>query len=950
MNSDKGLAVVDSDEDEQDNVDPYEGTSEGLFESIVGNGSVSGGGRAVVAFGPVWEFENAGVVMDVDGEESDWDVQSKRAKVLCDPPACHHDTAAAFSSDSCATLDDRDQNISHATTSAESDLVMYYNSIPDEGNDRDHVDSDGGGEVVGDGHGNFYMDETEVRMDLTEDLLHLVFSFLEHVDLCRAAQVCKQWRFASGHEEFWRCLNFENKNISPDQFIDFCHRYPNAIEVNICGTPAVHVLAQEAMSSLRKVESLILGKGLVGDDFFQALPDCPVLNRLTISDANFDINGVEIIFQHDKLRHLQIIKCRTLRISVRCPQLEKLCLKRTSMVHALLNCPKLQELDIGSCHKLSDAGIRTAATSCPLLKSLDISNCLCATDETLREIASACPNLRVLDASYCPNISLESVRLPMLTDLTLQYCEGITAASMTAISYCSMLEALVLDGCGILTSVSLDLPCLRSISLRHCRKFVDLNLRCPMLSSINVISCPALHRISIMSNALQKLGLQKQESLAVLSLHCDFLKEVDLTECESLTNSICEVFSDGGGCPMLRFLVLDNCEGLTMVGFKNSSLFSLSLAGCHSMSSLELSCPNLQKVCLDACDHLERASFCPVGLKYLNLGICPKLSALQLDAPFMSVLELKGCGDLSQASVICPLLTSLDASFCSKLEEDCLSSITASCPLIESLILSHCTSIGVAGLSSLHRLPYLTFLDLSYTFLVNLQPVFETCLKLEVLKLQACKYLASSSLDALYRRGALPVLRVLDLAYSSICQSDLEGILACCTRLTHVDLTGCANMHDLNWGSSNFTCVSLENNNMPFQQSDRLLESLKCVGCPNIRKVNVPQNACFFHLSFLNLSLSSNLKEVHLSCTNLNFLNLSNCNSLEILELECPRLINLNLQSSSIGKDAVEAAISHCNMLETLDVRYCRKMYGVRTGKLRGVCPSLKRIFRCLIV
>lgn len=58
----------------------------------------------------------------------------------------------------------------------------------------------------------------------------------------------------------------------------------------------------------------------------------------------------------------------------------------------------------------------------------------------------------------------------------------------------------------------------------------------------------------------QKLVLQKQESLTALALQCQSLEEVDLTECESLTNSICEVFSDGGGCPELKSLVLDNCE------------------------------------------------------------------------------------------------------------------------------------------------------------------------------------------------------------------------------------------------------------------------------------------------------------------------------------------------------------------------------------------------------
>lgn len=54
--------------------------------------------------------------------------------------------------------------------------------------------------------------------------------------------------------------------------------------------------------------------------------------------------------------------------------------------------------------------------------------------------------------------------------------------------------------------------------------------------------------------------LQKQECLTTLALQCPSLQEVDLTECECLTNSVCEVFSDDGGCPKLKSLVLDNCE------------------------------------------------------------------------------------------------------------------------------------------------------------------------------------------------------------------------------------------------------------------------------------------------------------------------------------------------------------------------------------------------------
>ncbi|KAJ0749277.1 putative F-box domain, leucine-rich repeat domain superfamily, F-box-like domain superfamily [Helianthus annuus] len=781
------------------------------------------------------------------------------------------------------------------------------------------------------------IEDLEVRMDLTDDLLHMVFSFLDHVNLCRAAKVCKQWRVASAHEDFWRLLSFENSNISPQQFEDMCHRYPNATHVNINGSPAIHTLVMQAISSLRNLEYLTLGKGQLGETFFQALTDCTMLKSLTVTDAILG-NGIqEIPIYHDSLQHIHIVKCRVVRISVRCPQLQTLSLKRSSMAHAVLNCPLLHDLDIASCHKLLDAAIRSAVTSCPLLESLDMSNCSCVSDETLREISITCGNLHILNASYCPNISLESVRLPMLTVLKLHSCEGITSASMAAIAYSYMLEVLELDNCSLLTSVFLDLPRLQNVRLVHCRKFVDLSLRSLVLLSIKVSNCPSLQRINIVSNSLQKLVLQKQESLSCLELQCQSLQEVDLTDCESLTNSICEVFSDGSGCPMLKSLILDNCESLTAVEFRSNSLTSLSLAGCRGITSLELTCPYLEQVSLDGCDHLERAICSPVGLRSLNLGICPKLNTLKIEAPTMALLELKGCGVLSEASINCPLLTSLDASFCSQLKDDCLSATTASCPLIESLILMSCTSVGSDGLASLRRLPNLTSLDLSYTFLTNLQPVFDSCFQLKVLKLQACKYLTDSSLEPLYKNGALPTLRELDLSYGSLCQASIEELLACCTHLTHVSLNGCVNMHDLIWSFS------------VDRVYQRFLQNLNCVGCPNIKKVLIPSIAHFSNLSSLNMSLSVYLKEVDVACSNLCFLNLSNCSSLEILRLDCPRLTSLFLQSCNISEAAVESAISHCNMLETLDVRFCQKISPASVGKLRTACPSLKRIFSSMV-
>ncbi|KAG7545257.1 F-box domain [Arabidopsis suecica] len=893
------------------------------------------------------ESSNAVAAAEEDStmEEADHDSYHKRAKVYSGLAECR--SVFGVSSDAGNSVSSVERNVSFGiASSSRSDTDMFCQNFILNYSRKDGKKDDG------DDNGSSDAEDFEVHIDLTDDLLHMVFSFLNHVDLCRSAMVCRQWRVASAHEDFWKVLNFENIRISMEQFENMCSRYPNATEVNVYGAPAVNALAMKAATTLRNLEALTIGKGHISESFFQALGECNMLRSVTVSDAILGNGAQEIHLSHDRLRELKITKCRVMRLSIRCPQLRSLSLKRSNMSQAMLNCPLLQLLDIASCHKLLDAAIRSAATSCPQLESLDVSNCSCVSDETLREIAQACANLHILNASYCPNISLESVHLPMLTVLKLHSCEGITSASMTWIANSPALEVLELDNCNLLTSVSLHLSRLQSISLVHCRKFTELNLQSTMLSSITVSNCPALRRITITSNSLRRLALQKQENLTTLVLQCHSLQEVDLSDCESLSNSVCKIFSDDGGCPMLKSLILDNCESLTAVRFCNSSLASLSLVGCRAVTSLELKCPRIEQICLDGCDHLETAFFQPVALRSLNLGICPKLSVLNIEAPYMVSLELKGCGVLSEASIFCPLLTSLDASFCSQLRDDCLSATTASCPLIESLVLMSCPSIGSDGLSSLNGLPNLTVLDLSYTFLMNLEPVFKSCIQLKVLKLQACKYLTDSSLEPLYKEGALPALEELDLSYGTLCQTAIDDLLACCTHLTHLSLNGCVNMHDLDWGSTSVHLFdyfgvysSSETIQEPAETANRLLQNLNCVGCPNIRKVLIPPAARFYHLSTLNLSLSVNLKEVDLSCSNLVLLNLSNCCSLEVLKLGCPRLASLFLQSCNMDEAGVEAAISGCSSLETLDLRFCPKISSVSMTKFRTVCPSLKRVF-----
>lgn len=67
----------------------------------------------------------------------------------------------------------------------------------------------------------------------------------------------------------------------------------------------------------RNLEVLTLGRGQLGDIFFHALADCYLLKRLNINDATLG-NGIqEILINHDSLYHLQLTKCRVMRVSIR---------------------------------------------------------------------------------------------------------------------------------------------------------------------------------------------------------------------------------------------------------------------------------------------------------------------------------------------------------------------------------------------------------------------------------------------------------------------------------------------------------------------------------------------------------------------------------------------------------------------------------------------------------
>lgn len=128
----------------------------------------------------------------------------------------------------------------------ENELDFGLSLFPNDGVNENPGDGNVGDVEISGGENS---EDVEIRMDLSDDLLHLVwrlfllhflymqnawlkytnllnmllqiFSFLGQRDLCKAGASCKQWRSASMHEDFWKCLKFENTRISLQNCMSF---------------------------------------------------------------------------------------------------------------------------------------------------------------------------------------------------------------------------------------------------------------------------------------------------------------------------------------------------------------------------------------------------------------------------------------------------------------------------------------------------------------------------------------------------------------------------------------------------------------------------------------------------------------------------------------------------------------------------------------------------------
>mmetsp|Transcript_38492 Transcript_38492/g.108786 ORF Transcript_38492/g.108786 Transcript_38492/m.108786 type:complete len:979 (-) Transcript_38492:400-3336(-) len=725
--------------------------------------------------------------------------------------------------------------------------------------------------------------------------------------------------------------------------------------------------------------------------------------------------GSRLAVRCNRLQFMSLRGSALPAVSPTCPVLTHLDLKDCSKISdqalrsAILRLPMLTYLDLSTNLPLSDDTLRDAASTCHSLSHLILSNCIAVSLAGVRGFGA----LRRLNLSNCDSLN-STTAMPVLEaftaleEVTMDSCGLLTQVVLTL----PRLKVLSLRGCRSLERVTL-----------RCRSLTELSLG-PV--EIGGPGCGALKHISLASDAVTQICWRAFPMLETVALQCPNLVHLDLSDCDSLQDSVFTSISNaqflnlnesilgmsedadlpsgsGGasgsahpydssqasvgqclaerlamtditqakdstletGCPRLRTLCLECCEGLQNATLSSTSLSSLSLVGCKGLSKVALDCPALTELHLDECDHVDAVQLANVAVPSMSLGTCPLLTRLVVSAPLLASLDLKGCGLLSDLVLLCPSLSSLDATFCSSLGDDALRTALSRAPPLKELILSVCSSLGPSCVASLGHLRLLSHLDLSYTEVVELEPVVASCPALQTLNLSSCRSLTAGALETLLPRmrreslaGSSATITALDASYCPLPASALAQVLASSDALECLAISGCAGVTDEVWAG---LAASAE-----AATAAHAMQSLSCVGCKALRTCALglrrageqrhqweeengegawePCGAQLSGLVSLRLGLSG-VETLALALPFLAHLDVNGCCKLRSLELRCPLLLAGYFQACrGISSRQLQVALQCCDQLEVLDMQHLPTDQAVMRD-LRRQCPSL----RCLL-
>lgn len=137
-----------------------------------------------------------------------------------------------------------------------------------------------------------------------------------------------------------------------------------------------------------------------------------------------------------------------------------------AMSSLLIGCPKLQNIRLSECTRISKNSVLTVAEHFRRLRNIDMSNCS-ITDAVMIALTRGCPQLSSIALSHFHDIADAGIialgqSCPLKSRVDLYQRRNITDVGITALAQgCPLLRVVILHGCDV-THVSVsgraDLP------------------------------------------------------------------------------------------------------------------------------------------------------------------------------------------------------------------------------------------------------------------------------------------------------------------------------------------------------------------------------------------------------------------------------------------------------------------------------------------------------------
>lgn len=293
--------------------------------------------------------------------------------------------------------------------------------------------------------------------------------------------------------------------------------------------------------------------------------------------------------------------------------------------------------------------------------------------------------------------------------------------------------------------------------------------------------------------------------------------------------------------------------------------------------------------------------------------------------------------------------------------------------------------IGSQGLMSLSCLSTLQHLDLSYTEVSNLTPIFSSCPQLRSLSLSSCRSLQQNALMPLLSidNPALPLLSSLDASYCDLDEAIIAQLLGKCSRLEHLALNGCSMVTDCLWQqleqgqlgmlqqqqarrfmdepAVSASMLELDDQGDPMQvvdcnsrQLSSKLESLSLVKCSNLKSLCLgllPASGQVDVLESKHYLLSGDREALHARAASYSWVEVPSAVSeltslrvglsgVQVVALSLPKLAQLDLSSCGY----LRVLELRCPVLLTLHLQACRSLPVFGMAQAVMCCQRLEKL------